>query len=249
MEFDKSNINLRLSENDKEEINEFISKSDNDFFDTTKGDFKVKELFLEILHTANTRKKASNPADLKKIEELEKQIAGKHIEFDALQSEIINLKATHENDLKIWKEKVNAAIQQANENGTLVQKYDFENTDLKNQLEIACNEKRSLSETVKAKDLKENQIIVSLTQIQKEALIIYARSIKFAAWSASVNKNGKFNGLVDLVGTDERQNMGTVLTNIFINRILNGVPTPEIIESEKLMQRFQQIKKNENAGN
>ena len=205
------------------------------------------DLFDEVLKTASKRREPIE-ADKKQIAELQSRLT----EFTNMVNKVNELnhmyqteKSKNESLLKEKDESEKALINDINDLHIANRDISETKTELSNLFAKTLEDFNNLkAEDSKKLRLTDNQILVNLNEITKQAISIYAGNIEVKKHCFKLNQSGKYNGLIDVLGKNEHENLGIFLVNHFINSLLQGATFPYLITGGRLLKAFDNYKKN-----
>jgi predicted RNase H-like nuclease (RuvC/YqgF family) len=124
-EFCKQTVNIRLTDADNTEIQEFINNSDEIFFNEEKQDYESKRIFISAIKTANKKQKLSGESKAKiellqksnelfqsEIAELKKQLSDSKQMVDSLEK-LNKTYETNESEIELLKKDLDQSKQDA----------------------------------------------------------------------------------------------------------------------------------------
>ncbi len=231
----KNQFTVRI-DSKRDKINEFIER-----YEAEKGEVlsQQKDVFYALLKTALSEKTQYNPEHLKMIENMQSEYLG-------MMNEITETK-------EILSQSEKRVIEQA-ETITHLQSLADKQADYKAKLLVAESElnteKKTMSEQLaelkqKYFALKSNPM--QLTGLQRQILSRYIADGKTQKAVAGYNKNGKFDGLFDVLHSEnETENVVNLVKCVTFANIWNGNMPTNILSRKQIETAFDKFKSEQN---
>ena len=235
MDFEQRKINFNLTESDIDEINYFLSNTDEKFLNETEDKFEITRMFRGILKVANAKIKKWKlaienelEAKQKHIEQIVSNVEQTGKDFEKLQSDYNLLQNRYDNQVNTTelKEKLISELNQK------ISDLQTENKRLESVWTNAQKEIQRLTNEIKDNELAPNEFIIALSNSQRRCIIYETRQKHFVEKIAQLAKDKGTQ--VKAVTNDDNENIANFLWNYFYysKKFSSGVlPIDELINA------------------
>lgn len=231
MEFDIKALNLRLTDNDLDEFNYFLSNnSSGEYFNEVTGKWEQMKILRDIVKVANAKQgkiHVANQAFIEKLQLEHKELQQVHA---ATKSELQAVNEANERLKKSIETSEGTIVNLTKDIQNRVHKEDYE-AKLK-LLNEAQTEIQRLKNEIKDNELAPNEFIISLSNSQRRCIVYETRQKHFVEKTALLAKDKGTQ--VKAVTKDDNENIANFFWNYYYysKKFSNGVlPIDELINA------------------